>query len=300
MARGSRAALRRDRRTAERRRAGRPALRGSTFGRTRVASSSTSASPATARRSSSRSSTSAARPAPAPACPRRRGEEQVPVRARRAALVRRRGPRGGTRRDGRRDGEGGAAAAGCPRRLVERARPKDPFRRRNAAYVRQGEWFFVPAAGIDRPMRARPARRAAHARARHAARDAVRLSPRRRCRLRQPPASDRDQRGTLRAADAGAAAKRRLDAARARSRGVCEGHGPSSGPRHGSSRRLAPRADEHRAGRTCHAARRVPRLTGAPGDGRPPFRDRLTGRTPRSERGDRGSIPCPGFRGPDS
>ena len=28
----------------------------------------------------------------------------------------------------------------------------------------------------------------------------------------------------------------------------------------------------------------------------PPFRDRLTGRTPRSERGDRGSIPCPGAR----
>src|SRR5919201_6119928 len=29
--------------------------------------------------------------------------------------------------------------------LVKRARPKDPFARRNAAYVRQGEWFFVPA-----------------------------------------------------------------------------------------------------------------------------------------------------------
>jgi hypothetical protein len=35
------------------------------------------------------------------------------------------------------------------RALVERTRPKDPFRRRNAAYVRQGEWFFVPAAGVD-------------------------------------------------------------------------------------------------------------------------------------------------------
>ena len=34
---------------------------------------------------------------------------------------------------------------------VERRRPKDPFRRRNAAYVRQGEWFFVPAVGIDVP-----------------------------------------------------------------------------------------------------------------------------------------------------
>jgi hypothetical protein len=37
------------------------------------------------------------------------------------------------------------------RALVERIRPKDRFRRRNAAYVRQGEWFFVPAAWIDPP-----------------------------------------------------------------------------------------------------------------------------------------------------
>src|SRR5919197_1211396 len=35
--------------------------------------------------------------------------------------------------------------------LVQRMRPKDRFRRRNAAYVRQGEWFFVPAAWIDPP-----------------------------------------------------------------------------------------------------------------------------------------------------
>jgi hypothetical protein len=27
---------------------------------------------------------------------------------------------------------------------IARKRPKDPFRRKNAAYVRQGEWFFVP------------------------------------------------------------------------------------------------------------------------------------------------------------
>jgi len=36
------------------------------------------------------------------------------------------------------------------RELVERTRLKDPFRRRNAAYVRQGEWFFVPAR-VDPP-----------------------------------------------------------------------------------------------------------------------------------------------------
>ena len=34
------------------------------------------------------------------------------------------------------------------RELVARARPKDPFRRRNVVFVRQGEWFFVPAAGL--------------------------------------------------------------------------------------------------------------------------------------------------------
>jgi hypothetical protein len=37
------------------------------------------------------------------------------------------------------------------RSAVGRARPKDPFRRRNAAYVRQGEWFFVPALELDPP-----------------------------------------------------------------------------------------------------------------------------------------------------
>jgi hypothetical protein len=37
------------------------------------------------------------------------------------------------------------------RSAVGRTRPKDPFRRRNAGYVRQGEWFFVPAPGLDPP-----------------------------------------------------------------------------------------------------------------------------------------------------
>jgi len=37
------------------------------------------------------------------------------------------------------------------RTAVGRARPKDPFRRRNAAYVRQGEWFFVAALELDPP-----------------------------------------------------------------------------------------------------------------------------------------------------
>ena len=35
------------------------------------------------------------------------------------------------------------------RAAVERRRPKDRFRRRNSAYLRQGEWFFVPAPGLE-------------------------------------------------------------------------------------------------------------------------------------------------------
>ena len=31
------------------------------------------------------------------------------------------------------------------REAVARVRPRDRFRRRNAAYVRQGEWFFLPS-----------------------------------------------------------------------------------------------------------------------------------------------------------
>lgn len=34
---------------------------------------------------------------------------------------------------------------------VARLRPKDPFSRRSAAYVRQGEWFFVPEPWIAPP-----------------------------------------------------------------------------------------------------------------------------------------------------
>jgi hypothetical protein len=37
------------------------------------------------------------------------------------------------------------------RAAVGRTRPKDPFRRRNRAYLRQGEWFFVPAPALRVP-----------------------------------------------------------------------------------------------------------------------------------------------------
>jgi len=35
------------------------------------------------------------------------------------------------------------------RDAVARVRPRDRFRRRNAAYVRQGEWFFLPQWSVD-------------------------------------------------------------------------------------------------------------------------------------------------------
>jgi hypothetical protein len=37
------------------------------------------------------------------------------------------------------------------KQLVARVKPKDRFRRRNEAYVRQGEWFFVPATPRPEP-----------------------------------------------------------------------------------------------------------------------------------------------------
>ena len=42
--------------------------------------------------------------------------------------------------------------------LIARVKPKDQFRRRNDVYVRQGEWFFVPAA-LDREPSASQVRR---------------------------------------------------------------------------------------------------------------------------------------------
>ena len=40
------------------------------------------------------------------------------------------------------------------RELIARVKPKDQFRRRNEVYVRQGEWFFVPAKLLPEPTRA--------------------------------------------------------------------------------------------------------------------------------------------------
>lgn len=38
------------------------------------------------------------------------------------------------------------------REAIDRVRPKDAFRRRSPAYIRQGEWFFVPVPEVDPPV----------------------------------------------------------------------------------------------------------------------------------------------------
>ena len=88
----------------------------------------------------------ARRPPPAPAGPQGRREEQVPVRPRRAPLVRRRRPRGRPRGAPL---ETAKAALQPPRSLRRpeglRASAAD---RRKEPLRRQGEWFFVPEARL--------------------------------------------------------------------------------------------------------------------------------------------------------
>jgi hypothetical protein len=104
------------------------------------------------------------------------------------------------------------------REAVARVRPKDRFRRRNVAYVRQGEWFFLPDWALvvnerdvlrDEPL-TRGRGKDAHARPRQGPPARVRLPPRRRDGLRQHRASRRDRHDRVRAALAVAAAARRL------------------------------------------------------------------------------------------
>ena len=78
---------------------------------------------------------------------RERREEQVPVRSRRAALVRRRHPRGRARRGRCGDGKGGPTACLVVAAHWGAARPKAVPGVATRLYVRQGEWFFVPAPG---------------------------------------------------------------------------------------------------------------------------------------------------------
>ena len=81
---------------------------------------------------------------PAAARTRGRPEEQVPVRLRRAARVPSlRSPRPRTASSASSSAKD-ALQPEAARDAVARVRPRDRFRRRNAAYVRQGEWFFCP------------------------------------------------------------------------------------------------------------------------------------------------------------
>ena len=84
------------------------------------------------------------RPTSAADGPGGKREAQVPVRPRRAALVRRRPARVGSGRHSP-GCEGGAEPAevqNAQARMGLRAEARN--RRKNAAYRRQGEWFFIP------------------------------------------------------------------------------------------------------------------------------------------------------------
>ena len=141
-------------------------------------------------------------------------------------------------------------------------RPKDRLRRRNAAFVRQGEWFFVPTVLWPEPLAAHVLRDEPLTRGRgkaHMLQFAFRRGGKR--RLGEPQPSDRHRRGRVPAPQRRGANARPLHADDPRPRGVREGRGSSSGPRDDPPGELAPRVHEHRAARPGHAARRVPRLT---------------------------------------
>ena len=87
----------------------------------------------------------ALRPPPAADGPGAGRQVQVPLRPRRAALVRRRRPRDrpGRHRPGRQGGAKPAEVRAAQARKGLGAEAGN--RRKNAAYRRQGEWFFIPA-----------------------------------------------------------------------------------------------------------------------------------------------------------
>ncbi|MGZ4197959.1 MAG: hypothetical protein ACXVUE_09275 [Solirubrobacteraceae bacterium] len=144
------------------------------------------------------------------------------------------------------------------RDAIERVRPKNAFRRRNPAYVRQGEWFFVPAPRIDPPVTAvlfdEPVSRG------RGKPHMMQFAYRQGGELvwvnyRYPNGITEAQYREL----SGRAA-RFLGPDDARRRSVREGRDPAPRPRDRCPARLASRRDEHRAGRSCDAPRRVPRL----------------------------------------
>ena len=141
-------------------------------------------------------------------------------------------------------------------------RPKDRLRRRNAAFVRQGEWFFVPTVLWPEPLAAHVLRDEPLTRGRgkaHMLQFAFRRGGNVVWVNRSHPTGIGE--AAYRRAQRRGANARPLHADGPRPRGVREGRGPPSGPRDDPPGELAPRVHEHRAARAGHAARRVPRLT---------------------------------------
>ena len=145
-------------------------------------------------------------------------------------------------------------------------KPRERDRRKNAAFLRQGEWFFLPAADLvvdpfrvrrNEPPQPRGAEQAAH--------PGVRLPPGRDDGVRLPAIPQWHRRGGVQAT---------ADRPAGHAASAVAGDGPRPGavrprpgaarrPRHHRAPRLAPGGDEHRGAIRCHAARRLPRLTRA-------------------------------------
>ena len=160
---------------------------------------------------------------------------------------------------------------------VARTRPKDQLRRRNRAYVRQGEWFFVPAPDVNPSetlaLRDEPLTRGGTP---HVMQFAFRRGgelvyvQNRSLVLTQEEYDAIPNEGAQEAL---------LGAARAGRRGVRTGQRPASGPRDDPPAVVAPRADEHGTGGARDAARRLPRLT----SGRRTRRPRVPGSSNRKD-----------------
>lgn len=131
------------------------------------------------------------------------------------------------------------------REAVALKKPKHPLDRKNTAYMRQGEWFFVPTPGLDvDPATVLPTSRS---RAVAATRTSSSCSP------------------SSGSCPRSACAPTRRGARWFATPSSTHGERCVTRPRDDRAAHVAPRRDEHRAARACDASRRVPRLAGRSG-----------------------------------
>ena len=151
----------------------------------------------------------------------------------------------------------------------KRLRAKARNRRKNAAFVRQGEWFFLPVPGfaVDEKL-VLPNEPLTPWQRRQAALGRVLLPHGRRDGLRLLPAPQRRHRGAVQGHPGRQPEGEGLGLAHhaAEPRRLRPWPGPARRPRHDHAARLAPGRDEHRGAVEGHAERGLPRLTPSPVD----------------------------------